>query len=140
VAKTTSLAVKVGALMFIIFLPHEYAIQMQLLGGIWIIHTFPSVIFGLYTRWLNSKALLIGWAVGMTAGTWMAASNLFRPIYPLEIFGTTIPGYIAIYSFILNFAIAVGLSLVFNMAARKPSDETRPSDYYALEGIGGGGH
>jgi len=47
----------------IIFLPHEYAIQMQLLGGIWIIHTFPAVIFGLYTRWLNSKALLIGWAV-----------------------------------------------------------------------------
>jgi len=41
-AKTTSLAVKVGALMFIIFLPHEYAIQMQLLGGIWIIHTFPA--------------------------------------------------------------------------------------------------
>src|SRR6202011_203489 len=29
-AKTTSLVVKVGALMFIIFLPHEYAIQMQL--------------------------------------------------------------------------------------------------------------
>jgi SSS family solute:Na+ symporter len=137
-AKTTSLVVKVGALMFIIFLPHEYAIQMQLLGGIWIIHTFPAVIFGLYTRWLNSKALLIGWAVGMISGTWMAASIGFRPIYPLEIFGTVIPAYIAIYSVIFNFAVAVVLTLVFNMTARKHADETAPSDYYALEGLGGG--
>src|SRR5690348_2810388 len=60
-AKIMSLVVKVGALLFIIFLPTQYAIQMQLLGGIWIIHTFPSVIFGLYTRWLDSRALLIGW-------------------------------------------------------------------------------
>jgi SSS family solute:Na+ symporter len=126
--------------MFIIFLPHEYAIQMQLLGGIWIIHTFPAVIFGLYTRWLNSKALLIGWAVGMVAGTWMAASIGFRPIFPLEIFGTVLPAYIAIYSVLLNFAVSVVLTLVFNVTARAASDETRPADYYALEGIGGGGH
>lgn len=140
-AKLTSLAVKVGALMFIIFLPHEYAIQMQLLGGIWIIHTFPAVIFGLYTRWLDGKALLIGWAAGMICGTWMAAINVFRPIYPLEIFGTTVPGYIAVYSFILNFVVSVVLSAVFNMAAKARADETRPSDYYALEGAGGGtGH
>jgi SSS family solute:Na+ symporter len=139
-AKTGSLVAKVGALMFIIFLPHEYAIQMQLLGGIWIIHTFPAVIFGLYTRWLDSKALLIGWAVGMTAGTWMAAANAFRPIYPLSIFGTTIPTYIAVSTVILNFGIAVVLSLLFNAAKKHRADETKPADYYALEGIGGGGH
>jgi len=139
-AKTMSLVAKVGALMFIIFLPHEYAIQMQLLGGIWIIHTFPAVIFGLYTRWLNSKALLIGWAAGMICGTWMAAANTFRPIYPLDIFGTVVPAYIAIYSVLLNFAVSVVLTLVFNATKRSAKDETAPSDYYALEGIGGGGH
>jgi SSS family solute:Na+ symporter len=137
VAKTSSLVVKVGALMFIMFLPHEYAIQMQLLGGIWIIHTFPAVIFGLYTRWLDSKALLIGWALGMTAGTWMAAANVFRPIYPLVIFGTTIPAYIAIYSVILNLAVAVVLTLVFNVTARKQADETMPGDYAVETGPGG---
>ena len=139
-AKTMSLAVKVGALMFIIYLPHEYAIQMQLLGGIWIIHTFPSLIFGLYTRWLNSKALLIGWAVGMTGGTWMAASINFQAIYPLVIFGTPVRLYIAVYSVLLNFAVSVALTLVFNMLAMSRRDETQPADYYALEGIGGGGH
>jgi len=136
-AKTMSLVVKVGALLFIIFLPNEYAIQMQLLGGIWIIHTFPAVIFGLYTRWLDSKALLAGWAVGMISGTWMAASIGFRPIFPLTIFGTTVPAYIAIYSVILNFAVAVVLTLVFNLSARSRADETLPGDY-AVEG--GAGH
>ena len=76
--RCVSLVVKLGALFFIIFLPTQYAIQLQLLGGIWIIQTLPAVIFGLYTRWLNSWALLIGWAVGMVAGTAMAASHQFH--------------------------------------------------------------
>jgi SSS family solute:Na+ symporter len=139
-AKTMSLVMKVGALVFIIYLPHEYAIQMQLLGGIWIIHTFPAVIFGLYTRWLDSKALLIGWAVGMTAGTWMAAANVFRPIFPLVIFGTTVPGYIAIYSVLLNFGIAVVLTLVFNASKRAQADETMPGDFLVETGPAMGGH
>jgi len=139
-AKIMSLVVKFGALMFIIFLPTQYAIQMQLLGGIWIIHTFPAVIFGLYTRWLDSRALLAGWFVGMISGTWMAASIGFQPIYPLAIFGTTIRAYIAIDSFILNIATAVILTLVFNALARQRHDETRPGDYYALEGAGPSGH
>jgi SSS family solute:Na+ symporter len=139
-AKTMSLVVKVGALMFIIFLPTQYAIQMQLLGGIWIIHTFPAVIFGLYTRWLDSRALLIGWLVGMISGTWMAASIGFQPIYPLQLFGHTIRAYIAIDSFILNLATAVVLTLMFNVLARQTQDETNPADYYALEGAGSGGH
>ncbi len=44
VAKFMSLLVKVGALCFIIFLPEQYAIQFQLLGGVWIIQTLPSVV------------------------------------------------------------------------------------------------
>jgi hypothetical protein len=40
----------------------------------------------------------------------------------------------------LNFAVSVVLTLVFNMTARAHRDETTPADYYALEGIGGGGH
>jgi solute:Na+ symporter, SSS family len=43
-AKVVSLIIKFGALIFIIFLPLQYAIQLQLLGGIWISQTIPSVI------------------------------------------------------------------------------------------------
>ena len=41
-AKWVSLIVKVGALVFILFVPTQYAIQLQLLGGIWIIQTLPA--------------------------------------------------------------------------------------------------
>ena len=88
VAKIMSLVVKLGALFFIIFLPQQYAIQLQLLGGIWIIQTLPAVILGLYTRLLNSKALLVGWACGIASGTWMAGTlNFTGVVYPLHLFG-----------------------------------------------------
>ena len=67
-----SLIVKFGALLFIVFAPTQYAIQLQLLGGIWIIQTLPSVMLGVYTRWFNDWALFVGWAVGTVAGTAMA--------------------------------------------------------------------
>ena len=67
-AKWVSLVVKLGALVFIVFVPLQYAIQLQLLGGIWIIQTLPAVLIGLYTRWFNPWALLVGWAVGTATG------------------------------------------------------------------------
>jgi len=44
VAKIASLVVKVGALAFILFLPTQYALDLQLLGGLWILQTFPAPI------------------------------------------------------------------------------------------------
>ena len=43
-AKVVSLIVKLGALVFVLGLPLQYAIQLQLLGGVWIIQTLPAVI------------------------------------------------------------------------------------------------
>lgn len=140
VAKTTSLLVKVGALIFIMLVPKEFVINLQLLGGIWMIHTFPSVVFGLYTRWLDSKALLIGWIAGMGAGTWMAAMNGFRPIFALPLLDTNVPAYIAIYSFLLNIGVTVALTLVFNANKRAQADETMPGDYAVETGAHMGGH
>ncbi len=126
VAKITSLIVKVGALFFIILLPQQYAIQLQLLGGIWIIQTLPAVIIGLYTRWLNSKALLIGWACGIASGTWMAGTlNFTGVVYPLHILGFTVPGYAALYSLLINLIVSVVLSVVFNVLA--PDRNTAPA-------------
>ena len=72
-AKVVSLLVKFGALIFVLRLPAPYAIEMQLLGGIWIGQLFPAVVCGVFTRWFNPWALLVGWAVGMASGTGMAA-------------------------------------------------------------------
>jgi solute:Na+ symporter, SSS family len=130
-AKLVSLIVKVGALVFIVFVPTTYAIQFQLLGGIWIIQTLPAVMLGLYTRWFNDWALLIGWAVGTVVGTAMAVSVNFAAAYPLVIGGYTLPGYSAFYTVILNLVIAIVLTPVFNAMGGKRIDETVPSDYHA---------
>jgi SSS family solute:Na+ symporter len=130
-AKWVSLIVKFGALVFIVFVPLQYAIQLQLLGGIWIIQTLPAVLIGLYTRWLDAWALLIGWAAGTFAGTYLAASVNFAAIYPLAIGGWTFPGYIALYTLILNLAIAIVLTPVMNTLGVKPADQTAAADYSA---------
>ena len=95
-AKWVSLIVKLGALVFILFVPTQYAIYLQLLGGIWIIQTLPAVMLGAYTRWFNDWALLIGWAVGTFAGTWMAVASGLKPTYPIEFAGWSLPGYSAL--------------------------------------------
>src|SRR5215467_2563237 len=77
------------------FVPTQYAIYLQLLGGIWIIQTLPTVILGAYTRWFNDWALFVGWVVGIAVGTGMAVAVNLTPTYPLQIAGFTFPGYTA---------------------------------------------
>jgi SSS family solute:Na+ symporter len=130
VAKIVSLAVKAGALIFIFALPLQYALWLQLLGGVWIIQTLPSVLLSLYTRMLNGWALLIGWACGLVLGTWMAASVNFAPVFPITLFGTTIPCYIALSSLIVNLIVSVVLSLLFNpVLSDRHRDVTVAEDY-----------
>jgi solute:Na+ symporter, SSS family len=130
-AKWVSLVVKVGALVFILFVPTKYAIQLQLLGGIWMIQTLPSVMLGVYTRWFNPWALLIGWAVGTIAGTAMAIAADLAPAYPLAIGGYTFPGYSAFYTLILNLALAAVLTPPLNALSRRAqrADATVAGDY-----------
>ena len=130
-AKWVSLIVKLGALVFIVFVPTTYAIQLQLLGGIWIIQTLPSVLLGLYTRWFNDWALLIGWAVGTAAGTAMAVAVNFAAAYPLSVGGYVFPGYSAFYTVILNLVVALVLTPLFNAMGGKRIDETVAADYRA---------
>ena len=131
VAKIASLVVKFGALAFILFLPEKYAIQLQLLGGVWIIQTLPAVVLGLYTGWLHRHALLIGWAVGIVAGTAMVASLGFSTsVFPIEIGGLTIPCYAALASLVINLAVTVVFTWLFKIVhAAHGRDETVMLDY-----------
>jgi solute:Na+ symporter, SSS family len=133
IAKWVSLIVKLGALVFILFVPTRYAIQLQLLGGIWIIQTLPAVMLGAYTRWFNDWALLLGWVAGTVAGTAMAVAVNLAPTYPLAVGGYTFPGYTALYTVILNLVVAIALTSVFNAtnARRRRVDETVAVDYHA---------
>ena len=90
-------------------------------------------VLGAFTRWFNSWALLVGWAVGIALGTAMAAATGLTATYPLVVAGFTIPGYTALYTVVVNLVIAVVLTPVFNAvaAARDAADQTVEADYLA---------
>jgi SSS family solute:Na+ symporter len=123
-AKLTSLVVKLGALLVILFIPTKFAIDFQLLGGVWMIQCFPAIIFGLYTRRFTGCGLLAGWAVGMVAGTWLAwGPASWTPTHTVFGWFSAYNGLIAVT---LNIAIAAAASALFPSDA---PDETRPEDY-----------
>jgi SSS family solute:Na+ symporter len=127
VAKLVSLVVKVGALAFILSGETKFAIDLQLLGGVWIIQTFPAIVLGLYRTRFNSWALLAGWAVGMVVGTWMAYSTgTPKPVYAIDFGGTTYSVYIGILAGALNFIVSVVLTLVLRGDSK---DLTVAADY-----------
>ena len=135
VARLVSLLMKVGALAFALELNRTFSINLQLLGGIWILQTFPAVVIGLYTRWFHRYALITGWAAAMVFGTVQAyrtsgggQSHFGGSAAP--VFGHVT--YIAITALILNVAVAALLTLVFRaLGTQDGYDETRPSDYIA---------
>ena len=112
VAKMVSLVVKVGALVFILFLPTQFALDLQLLGGVWILQTFPSVVFGLFFSWFGARALLCGWAVGIVGGSWLAYSDGIKPIHSLLIGGDKYTIYTGLLALAMNIVVAVVVQLV----------------------------
>jgi solute:Na+ symporter, SSS family len=135
VSQWASLVVKFGALAFAVWLPHTFAINLQLLGGVWILQLVLMIVVGLYTRWFHRWALMAGWATGMIYGTiaaynvhsatsshWASSSDI--------VFGHTV--YIGFTAMVLNIIVSVVLTLVFR-AARLPAgtDETLPHQYTA---------
>jgi SSS family solute:Na+ symporter len=141
-SKLMSLLVKFGALAFVLGLPLEFAINLQLLGGVWILQTFPAIVFGLYTRWFHRHALLAGWAVGMVYGTWTAynipavgdpGSHFGSPVAPFPF--TDVNIYIALIAFLANLLVAALLTVVLRaMNVPVGRDLTSPDDYHADAG------
>ena len=135
-AKLVSLIVKLGALMVIFFMPTRFALDLQLLGGVWMIQIFPAVILGLYGRWFSGRALLAGWAVGMIVGTSLAwGATAWTPVHALKWdvpfvglvdTGLGFAAYNGLTAVAANFVVAAVLSLVLRSKAR---DETSPEDY-----------
>ena len=135
VARLASLLVKVGALGFVLELNKTFSINLQLLGGVWILQIFPSVVIGLYTRWFHRFALIIGWAAGMAYGTIEAyrtpgGGQLHFGTSTAPVFGHVT--YIAVTALAVNLALSVAFTLIFR-AVQLPDgyDETRRSDYLA---------
>lgn len=141
VSKLASLLVKFGALIFVLGMDKTISLNLQLLGGIWILQTFPAIVGGLFTRWFHRWALLAGWAVAMTWGT-ITAYNVVNPATKKHFGGSLaeIPftdkmAYIGLTAFGINLIVTVALTLILR-ALKAPAgvDSTHPSDYLADAG------
>jgi SSS family solute:Na+ symporter len=133
VSQFVSLLVKLGALLFALELSKQFSINLQLLGGMWVLQVFPSMVGGLFTRWFHRWALLIGWAAGMIYGT-VAAYNVSAPGNSHfggstdHLWGMTL--YFGLTALILNLVVSTVLTPVFRaMRLREGADETQPSHY-----------
>ncbi len=125
VAKITSLVVKFGALLFIIVLPTQFALDLQLLGGLWILQTFPAVVFGLFTGWFRAPALLLGWAVGFLGGSALVffdrlvtpAGTKLVPLHTLDFGGGKMTVYTGILALVANVVVVLVANLVLARSA-----------------------
>jgi solute:Na+ symporter, SSS family len=114
VAKITSLVVKVGALAFTVLLPVQYALDLQLLGGLWILQTFPALVFALFTRWFRAEGLLLGWAVGILWGSWSSWSNGLKPLTTVSIGAVNYTFYVGLGALVLNVLVAIVATAVLH--------------------------
>jgi solute:Na+ symporter, SSS family len=121
VAKIASLVVKVGALAFILFLPTQYALDLQLLGGLWILQTFPALVFGLFTRWFRAEGLLLGWAVGIVWGSWTAWNNGLKPLAHIDLGGVSYVFYVGLGALILNVVVAAVATVIVARISPRPA-------------------
>ncbi|WP_343715474.1 sodium:solute symporter [Inquilinus sp.] len=112
VAKVTSLVVKVGALLVIVLLPTQFALDLQLLGGVWILQTLPAVVFGLYVGWFRAPALLAGWAVGFFGGSWIVWTDGLKPLHAVSFGGGSVTVYAGLLALAANIVVAVLVNLV----------------------------
>jgi SSS family solute:Na+ symporter len=148
VAKITSLVVKLGAVAAILFIDPQFSIDLQLIGGVIILQTLPSVALGLYTRWMHRGALIAGWATGMVVGLWMlyeipkldpATKAVVKEHFGGSAFALSKLGfdtkatiYPGIVSLLVNLLVVVVITLILR-AMKVPDgvDATAETDYTA---------
>ncbi|MEV4114373.1 monocarboxylate uptake permease MctP [Nonomuraea sp. NPDC049695] len=146
VSKIVSLVVKVGAVLCILLLDPQFSIDLQLIGGVIILQTLPSVALGLYTRWFHKGGLIAGWAAGLVAGLWMlylipnpatGKAHFGGSAFGLANLGfdTKMTIYAGFLAVIVNLVVAALGTLLFRAAkVADGEDATARGDYFADEG------
>ena len=125
VAKIVSLVVKVGALVFILFLPTQFALDLQLLGGLWILQTFPAVVFGLFFGWYRAPALLLGWAAGLIGGSALVFMDGVKPVHTFSLGDGHYTLYTGLVALLLNIVVATIAQAVLGSTGSKPAPALR---------------
>lgn len=152
-AKRASLVVKFGAVAFILFIDPQFSIDLQLIGGVIILQTLPSVAISLYTRWFHIWGLVAGWVVGLGWGMYLlyqipnAATNHAHfggsalALGKLSVFGwhpfvgSQVQIYVGVVALAANLIVAIVVTVVMRqLKMYNGTDQTNPEDYHTDEG------
>ena len=152
VSKTVSLTVKFGALLVILLLNTQFAIDLQLIGGVVIMQTLPAVALGLYTNWFHRWALGAGITTGLITGLVMlwqvpklggadgrtvVREHFGGSAWPLDNIGIDSDAsiYVGIVALAVNLIVAAALTpLLRHLGVPDGRDRTVEHDYVADEG------
>ena len=110
VGRLVSVLFKFGALAFALGLRPQDSINLQLLGGVWILQTGPSLLAALWVPWFHRGALLAGWAAGMVAGTALVALGGFSSVVSLPWPAGRVAVYAALPALAANLLVAAALT------------------------------
>lgn len=119
-SRLTSLLVKLGALVCVLFLNAQFAIDFQLLGGVFILQTFPALILGLLKIRFSAVAMLSGWLIGTVFGVSVCWMDGLKPIHPVNFglfSGNVSTGLLA---------LGVNILIVLVVSAFFPAKKTAP--------------
>ncbi|GHG97565.1 sodium:solute symporter family protein [Streptomyces rubradiris] len=116
VARFAAAVITLGALVFAFLLQPQDAVNLHLLGGVWIIQVFPAVGLGAVTRWFHHRALLAGWAAGMVSGTAVAVAHGFSSVVGIGFGQVHLAVYVAVAALAVNLAVATALTPLLDRA------------------------
>jgi solute:Na+ symporter, SSS family len=127
-ARWVSLVTKVGALVFVFGLRDQDAINLQLLGGVWVLQTFPAVALGAFSGWIHRLGLLIGWAVGMASGTLFVVWQGFSSVRGFILDDQPVMLYVAVVALALNFGVAAATTALVRLRQSiRPASSDSPA-------------
>lgn len=120
VAKIVSLLVIVAALVFIIGAPAKFVINFQLAGGAWMLQALPAVFLALFVPWLDRRALIAGWVVGIGWATYQLLQEGFGSALHSIGFLGGLTLYIGLSALIANLIVVfAGSALVRALGAQQ---------------------
>jgi solute:Na+ symporter, SSS family len=150
VSRTASLLVKLGAIAVVLLLNPQFAVNLQLMGGVIILQLFPAVGLGLFTNWFHRRALVAGLVAGLVSGILMlyqipsvgangkiTSHHFGGSSWPLAHLGLTtrLAVYAGLAALVVNLAVAAAGTLICHRRGITSGvDRTDPSDYTADEG------
>lgn len=123
VAKLAAVMVMVAALLFIIISPTKFVINFQLAGGTWILQVLPAIFLALFIPWLDKRAVVAGWAVGIGWGTYQLIQEGFSSsLHSLSFLGG-LSVYIGLSALVANIIVVFLGTACLKFFGGRPSDQ-----------------